>query len=74
MLLGWMEKFRVKAGLPAECEAYARLWKESLMSRPRVRWQQEQHALANGVDAAIAECDELISIFVSSTSTADGSQ
>jgi hypothetical protein len=28
--------------------------------------------LANGVDAAIAECDELISIFVSSTRTADG--
>jgi integron integrase len=46
MLLGWMEKFRVKAGLPAGREACARFWKESVMSRPRERWQQEQWAKA----------------------------
>jgi four helix bundle protein len=28
--------------------------------------------VASGVDAAISECDELVSIFVSSTRTADG--
>ena len=46
MVIGWMERFRSHAGLPAGREACARFWKEQVLSKPREKWQKEQWVMA----------------------------
>jgi integron integrase len=46
MLLGWIERFRMTHGMAAGRDVCALFWKESVMTRPREPWQQEQWAKA----------------------------